>query len=323
MSSKLHNIKITILLATYNGADFLNEQLSSFANQTWENIDLIASDDGSSDSSLEILDTWKKSWSKGSFQIMKGPRAGHSENFRYLIQAVSDKKTYVAFSDQDDIWHRDKLEVAISKLISMGEDTPAMYCSRTRLVDVDGNPTGLSPLFTNPPSFTNSLTQSLAGGNTIVFNSAAFSIVRESAMKTKFLHHDWWSYQVLMGAGGKVYYDPKPQIDYRQHQNNVFGKNTGHAAILRRISGLLSGQYSQWIDNNLLALEACHSLLTADNLSIVRRLQEARQRGGISCAIFLWKNDIKRQTRMANIGLYVSVLFRRKLTLSNSARRVN
>ncbi|GAA0616071.1 hypothetical protein GCM10008943_33680 [Paenochrobactrum glaciei] len=152
----------------------------------------------------------------------------------------------------------------------------------------------------------------MAGGNTIVFNSAAFSIVRESAMKTKFLHHDWWCYQVLMGAGGKVYYDPKPQIDYRQHQNNVFGKNTGHAAILKRISGLLSGQYSQWIDNNLLALEACHSLLTADNLSIVRGLQEARRRGGISCAIFLWKNGIKRQTCVANIGLYVSVLLPRK-----------
>ncbi|QVQ38600.1 glycosyltransferase family 2 protein (plasmid) [Pseudochrobactrum algeriensis] len=310
----MHNIKITILLATYNGADFLNEQLISFVNQSWKNIDLIVSDDGSSDNTLEILNTWKKSWSKGSIQIIKGPRAGHAENFRYLIQAVSDKKTYVAFSDQDDIWHRDKLEVAMSKLISMGKDTPAMYCSRTRLVDVYGNPTGLSPLFTSPPSFTNSLTQSLAGGNTIVFNSAAFSIVRESAMKTKFLHHDWWSYQILTGAGGKVYYDPKPQIDYRQHQNNMFGKNIGYTAILRRIFGLLSGQYSQWIDSNLLALEKCHSLLTEDNQSIVRGLQEARQQGGISCAKFLWKNDIKRQTRMANIGLYVSVLFRRKST---------
>ncbi|GAA0616376.1 glycosyltransferase [Paenochrobactrum glaciei] len=140
----MYDKKITILLATYNGAAFLEEQLSSFANQSWKNIDLIVSDDGSSDNTLEIIDTWKKSWSKGSFEIIQGPRAGHAENFRYLIQAVSDKKTYVAFSDQDDIWHRDKLEVAMNKLISMGEDTPVMYCGRTRLVDVDGNPTGLS-----------------------------------------------------------------------------------------------------------------------------------------------------------------------------------
>lgn len=323
MSFKLQNKKITILLATYNGASFLEEQLTSFANQSWANIDILASDDGSSDNTIEILNTWAKSWRKGSFQVMKGPRDGHSENFRYLIKAVRDKKSYVAFSDQDDIWHKDKLKVAMSKLISMGEDTQAMYCSRTRLVDINGNPIGSSRLFINPPSFSNSLTQSLAGGNTIVFNDAAFSVVRESAMKTKFLYHDWWSYQVLMGTGGKVYYDPIPQIDYRQHQNNVFGKNIGHAAILRRIVGLLSGRYLQWIDSNLLALEACHSLLTADNLSIVRGLQEARRRGGISCAIFLWKNGIKRQTRMANIGLYVSVFFRRKSASCNSARRIN
>lgn len=312
MGSGLNNIKITILLATYNGAAFLEEQLNSFADQSWANIDVVASDDGSSDNTCEILNTWAKKWNKGAFQVIEGPRQGHSENFRHLIKTVRDTKTYVAFSDQDDIWHRDKLEVAMSKLMSISEDDPVMYCSRTRLVDAHGTPTGLSPLFTNPPSFANSLTQSLAGGNTIVFNSAAFSIVRESAMKTKFLYHDWWSYQILTGAGGKVYYDQTPQIDYRQHQNNVFGQNIGFAAILKRISGLLSGQYSQWIDSNLLALETCHSLLTADSLSIVRGLQRARRRGGISCALFLWKNGIKRQTRMANIGLYVSVLLRRK-----------
>ena len=60
--------------------------------------------------------------------MMKGPREGHSEIFRHLIKTVRDTKTYIAFSDQDDVWHRDKLEVAMSKLISMGENTPVMYC---------------------------------------------------------------------------------------------------------------------------------------------------------------------------------------------------
>lgn len=310
----MHNTKITILLATYNGAAFLEEQLSSFANQSWGNIDVLVSDDGSSDNTNEILDTWKTTWAKGSFQVMEGPREGHSENFRYLIKSVQDKKSYVAFSDQDDIWHKDKLKNAVSKLISMGENTQSMYCSRTRLVDINGNEIGLSPLFTKPPSFGNSLTQSLAGGNTIVFNHAAFAVIRESALKTSFSNHDWWCYQILMGAGGQVYYDRIPQIDYRQHQNNVFGRNTGVTAIWRRITGLWSGEYSQWIDSNLLALETCHDLLTTDNLNVVRGFQAARKRGGISCAIFLWRNGIKRQTRMANIGLYISVLIRKLST---------
>lgn len=307
----MQNTKVTILLATYNGTPFLDEQIHSFANQTWMDIDILVSDDGSTDGTNELLKTWQSRWTKGAFVILEGPKKGYAENFRYLINSIADKKTYVAFSDQDDIWHRDKLQNAINKLGSIGENTRSMYCSRTRLVDSSGNEIGFSPLFTHAPSFGNALTQSLAGGNTIVLNHAAFEVIRASALKTAFFSHDWWCYQILMGAGGQVYYDSVPQIDYRQHQNNVFGKNIGVTAIWRRVIGLFSGEYSQWINSNLIALETCHDLLTADNLNMVRGLQVARKRSGIRCALFLWRNDIKRQTCVANLGLYMSVLIRK------------
>ncbi|WP_075657601.1 glycosyltransferase family 2 protein [Pseudochrobactrum sp. B5] len=277
----MKNTTITILLATYNGAAFLDEQLNTIANQSWNNIDVLASDDGSSDDTLKILEAWKHSWTKGTFRVLKGPQKGFSENFRHLLCSVENDQTYIAFSDQDDIWHLDKLHNAISKLAAFGENTPAMYCSRTRLVDIEGKELGLSPLFSKRPSFENALTQSLAGGNTIVLNAAAFRTVRESVKRTDFVSHDWWCYLFLMGTGGHVYYDPAPQIDYRQHPNNVFGRNTGIKAIWKRIIGIITGDYSKWFGANLQSLERNHIFLTEENYKIIQKLLAARRSGGL------------------------------------------
>lgn len=307
----MSNSKVIILLATYNGATFLDEQLASFIEQSWNNIDLIVSDDGSTDETLTLLTKWQAKWSKGNFTIIKGPRTGYADNFRHLMLSLKNEESYVAFSDQDDIWHKDKLSNAINKLSLHKDIAPAMYCSRTRLVDVNGQAFGLSPLFSKPPSFSNALTQSLAGGNTIVMNTGAFNIVYQSAMRTSFFSHDWWCYQIITGAGGYVIYDPEPQIDYRQHDSNIFGRNTGTKAILRRIRGLLSGDFSLWLQSNLLGLEKCHDLLLRENIDIVTKFQAARKRSGIHCLLFLLRTGIKRQTGMANLGLYVTALIGR------------
>lgn len=307
----MKNIKITILLATYNGGSFLDEQLSSIANQSWSNIDVLVSDDGSSDDTLKILEAWSCNWTKGGFRILKGPQKGFSENFRYLLCSVENDQTYIAFSDQDDIWHPNKLENAVRKMALIDTSQPAMYCSRTRLVDADGKELGFSPLFSKMPSFENSLTQSLAGGNTIVLNTAAFCSVRESALRVNFISHDWWCYQILTGIGGYVYYDPVPQIDYRQHTNNIFGRNNGIKAILRRIIGLVTGEFSEWFGMNICSLEENRELLTEKNYNTIKGLLAARKAGGLQYVIFLWRNRISRQTWFANVGLYVSAILGR------------
>lgn len=303
--------KITILMATYNGAAFLEEQLTSFLEQSWNNIDLIVSDDGSKDETLTILIKWQQKWSKGNFTIIKGPQTGYADNFRHLILFLNETTDYVAFSDQDDIWHKNKLSTAINKLSLMADITPSMYCSRTCLVDISRQTIGLSPLFSKPPSFSNALTQSLAGGNTIVMNSEAFKIIYQSSLRTDFFSHDWWCYQIITGAGGHVVYDTEPQIDYRQHDTNVFGRNTGMKAILRRVRGLVSGDFSLWLQRNLLGLEKCHDLLLKENNDIIIKFQAARKRSGIHCLLFLLRNGIKRQTVTASLALYLTALIGR------------
>ena len=304
----LNKQKITILLATYNGEEFLDEQLNSLNNQNIDNINILVSDDGSTDNTLIILDKWRAKWIKGSFTILVGPQKGFCENFRFLINSLDADDTFVAFCDQDDVWHANKLNNALKRLASIDVNAQAMYCSRSRLIDAEGREIGFSPIFSKKPTFGNALVQSLAGGNTIVLNFAAFKLLRESAKRTTFFSHDWWCYQIIMGAGGHVIYDSVPQIDYRQHGNNIFGRNKGVQAKWRRIVALFSGDYSEWIDVNLYALEKCQDLLLENNVDLINKFKIARKGNVVKRLLFLFKNDIKRQTYIPNIGLYVSAL---------------
>src|SRR5690606_26251104 len=103
-----------------------------------------------------------------------GPGRGFSENFRSLIKRPAET-AFLAYADQDDVWKPDKLSAAIARIEQAGPG-PVLYCSRTELIDQDGAPLGMSPLFSRPPDVRNAILQSIAGGNTMVMNRAAARI---------------------------------------------------------------------------------------------------------------------------------------------------
>jgi len=299
------------LLATYNGAPFLEEQLDSIARQDLPFIDVWASDDGSTDDTLAILEAWRVRWSKGDFRIISGPRQGYVENFRRMMTSKYDESTHIAFSDQDDIWDSDKLSHAVSRLDEVEPGEMAMYCGRTRLIGRDGSPLGLSPLFSRQPSFGNAIVQSLAGGNTIVLNKAAFEVVCESCLRTGFVSHDWWCYQIVSGAGGRVIYDPVPKVSYRQHDNNLIGENQGWAARMRRLQALAHGRFAEWNAINIDALERCRDLLDENGKQILDGFKAARMGGCFHNLRCLLAHRIHRQTRASDVALYLAAAFGR------------
>ncbi|WP_407362917.1 hypothetical protein [Pseudomonas luteola] len=95
--------------------------------------------------------------------ILEGPRQGFSKKFMSLIRNKLIEADYFAFSDQNDIWHEDKLERSVISLSTIEKSTPRLYFTRTHLIDENGNSIGYSPLFQGKPSFNNALIQSLAG----------------------------------------------------------------------------------------------------------------------------------------------------------------
>lgn len=301
--------KVAILLCTYHGQHYLAEQLDSFAAQTHSNWEVWASDDGSEDDTHAILEAYQKTWPAGRLSIHFGPAEGFAANFLSLTCKASIEADYYAYSDQDDVWEADKLERAVRWLETIPPNIPALYCSRTRLVDADNYEIGLSPLFSKPPSFANALMQNIGGGNTMVFNNAARALLREAGEDTLVITHDWWAYMVVTGCGGKVFYDSYPSLRYRQHDGNLVGMNATWAARFKRIRMLWEGRFRSWNDSNIAALRKLQHKLTPENLETLERFAKARQMSLIPRLIHLKRSGIYRQTLFGNLGLIAAAVF--------------
>lgn len=308
-NSNFETDTVAVLMCTYNGADYLEQQLHSFSAQSHKNWLLYASDDGSNDTTREILAHYQQLWSTREVKILEGPAKGFVENFISVTRAAEGSAAYYAWSDQDDIWHADKLERALQWLKSIPEDKPALYCGRTQLVDEANQELGLSMLFRKQPSFANALMQNIGGGNTMVFNQAACRLILQSSENTQLVSHDWWAYIIISGAGGRVFYDQQPCLRYRQHDDNLIGANTGWVARIIRIRKLLQGRFREWNTINIAALQQHKECLTANNIQIMQRFTHAKQKSLLARLVLLKRSGVYRQTLMGNLGLVFAAVF--------------
>lgn len=301
--------KVAILLCTYDGQQYLPEQLESFEAQTHSDWVVCASDDGSKDDTLAILARYESKWRPGQMRVFNGPRKGFVANFLSLTCNPDIQADLYAYSDQDDVWHAEKLERAVQWHASVPAGMPALYCTRTALVDGAGAPIGQSPLFTRPPSFANALTQNVGGGNTMVFNDAARQLLLNAGPQPKAVAHDWWVYLLISACGGKVHYDPRPSLLYRQHGGNLIGANASIGARIERIRMLLAGHLRDWNDRNIQMLTPLQAQLTEQNRETFNRFAAARKKGPVGRLVGVLKSGVYRQTALGNLGLLVAAVF--------------
>jgi glycosyltransferase involved in cell wall biosynthesis len=302
--------KVLILLATYNGADFLQQQLDSIRAQTHEQWELLASDDGSTDETRELLARFAASVPQ-SVVVLEGPKKGFWRNFVSLVRSEAADADLYAFCDQDDIWFHDKLARAVAWFETQADVAPALYFSRTELIGSDGATRGYSPEFVRPPTFQNALVQNIGGGNTMVFNRRARLFLRATPQGARIVSHDWWAYQLVTGVGGTAHYDPKPSLQYRQHGQNLVGGNRGFKSRLLRIQAFAGGQVAAWSEVNLSFLHAMRELLLPESVIVLDRFARARNGSAPMRLWQLWKSGVYRQTTLENIGLYLGALFRK------------
>ena len=302
--------QVAILMCTKNGAAFLDEQLNSIADQTHANWTLFVSDDGSTDATGNILKRFAASHAQKTF-LRCGPRKGACANFLSLATDPAIDADYFAFSDQDDVWYKDKLARALTWLATVPADVPAFYCGRTELVSDDGRSYGFSPLFGRPIAFRNALIQSLGGGNTMVFNKAAKRLV-ETAGRLEVVLHDWWMYQLVSAAGGAIRYDPQPTLKYRQHPDNLIGTNRGWRAYLVRFRMILRGRFRDWNTMNIAALQQVPAyLIKPQNRVTLQLFAKARTASLPKRLFYLWHSGVYRQTMIGNIGLIAATILKR------------
>ena len=300
--------EVAILMCTFEGQRFLHQQLASFEAQSLKAWTLLVSDDGSSDNTLDILQSHQRQWGKGKLSIQGGPRQGFAANFLNLTCQAEIKADFYAYADQDDIWEADKLERAVNWLKTIPADVPALYCSRTRLVDEENKTLGFSPLFKKPPCFANALVQNIGGGNTMVFNHASRKLLCQAGKDIEVVSHDWWAYILVTGCGGKVLYDKYPSVRYRQHKENLIGCNKFLKKNFSILNKFLSGNYKNWNNLNLKALKTINENLLTENIKIMNIFKETRDLKMIKRLIKLSKITVYKQTLIGDIGIYFGII---------------
>lgn len=298
---------VAILLCTYNGAEYLREQLDSFIRQTHRNWVAYASDDGSTDATLDILGEYQHALGD-QLVILSGPRQGFAKNFISLIQNPAVRGEYFAFSDQDDIWMPDKLTRSLVALQPADHETPALYCSRTQLIDKSGRSIGFSPLLSKRPGFRNALVQSLAGANTMLINQRARELLCLTPPDARIVAHDWLTYLIVSSYQGLIVFDPVPTLLYRQHGGNLIGSNTGMKRRLTRVIGMFRGRFSEWNEMNLSILLAHKINLDQEHRRLLEQFELARRSPLLKRLRLLAETGVYRQTLAGNVRLFVAAI---------------
>ncbi|WP_404455291.1 glycosyltransferase family 2 protein [Oceanobacillus kapialis] len=216
----MSNETVQVLMSTYNGEKYLDEQIRSLVAQIGVNVKILVRDDGSKDNTITILKNWEK---EGVLNWYSGANLKPALSFMDLVKNAP-KADYYAFCDQDDFWHKEKLAIAVKKLGEFSDNEPALYFSNKQLVD-----SNLIPIRTKGQKPKISLGSSLiinpVTGCTMTINHFLLEMVKKYDNKNLYMH-DAWIYRVCMALDGKVVFDEKPHIDYRQHENNVIGGTT-------------------------------------------------------------------------------------------------
>ncbi|MFW0758501.1 glycosyltransferase family 2 protein [Pseudomonas sp. H11T01] len=309
--SDCHTATVAILMCTYNGGSFLAEQLASFQRQIHRNWTVYASDDGSQDETLDLLQASSTQWGLGRLQIVEGPRRGFVANFLSLTCRADISADFYAWADQDDVWKEGKLQKALAWLTTVPRHIPALYCGRTELIGESGVPFGYSPKFSLAPHFSNALVQNIGGGNTMVFNQAARELLQEAGDNLVVPSHDWWAYLLVSGAGGIVHYDPIPTVLYRQHDENLVGTNSSWFARVKRVRMTFQGRFYEWTTQNIHALETMRHRLSQEHQAKLAQFKAARGQKFLLRILGFQRAGLYRQTLFGNLGLILATLLKK------------
>ena len=216
---------VAVLMSTYNGEEYIREQLDSIYKQEGVMVKLFVRDDGSTDGTIDILKEYSRRY---PLEItLDGENVRPGESFMRLVYKYADvpEIDYYAFADQDDIWLPKKLYVAIEKIKRIAHDKPVLYCSN-QYIYADGENKGDRHTEPQRVDLISHLTKNTIAGCTFVFNKRLAQLVNESERPDsriiRYRLHDAWLMLVAITCG-RVVYDKNSNMLYRIHGGNTVG----------------------------------------------------------------------------------------------------
>ncbi len=300
--------KIIILLSTYNGAKYLKNQIDSLLSQSYDDFRIIARDDGSSDESLEIL----KSYNTIEL-IDSNSNLGSIQSFAILLDYAlrETKADYFMFCDQDDVWHKDKISITLSKMHQMQqtfEEMPLLVHTDLEVVDerlhaISSSLMRFQYLNADKDTLRDLVMQNHITGCTMMLNR---KLVKKSLpIPNEAIMHDWWI-GLVASTFGKIGFIDQPTLGYRQHTHNAVGaKQFDLPFILKKISKKLElypntsqakaflEHYRDQLDNNEIEMLEAFSVLCE------KTWREKR--------VILLRYRLLKQGFIRNIGLFLKI----------------
>ena len=266
-----------VVLATCNGATYLDQQLASILGQTIPPQRVLVVDDASADGTLNLLQAWQRQ-APLLIEFLPQPlhRQGSCASFQRLLAA--SRAPYVMPADQDDVWDQTKAErllLAMDELErSWGATSPLLVHADLRLIHREGSL--LAPSFhryqglrPERSDWLSIATQNVVTGCACLLNRAC--IEQALPFPPEVVLHDWWLAQVAAHEGA-IAYLPAPCVSYRQHTTNVVGAVGWRRQLVRRLQELgsadtLAELAEARIGPGLRQLRACHKRFPPDPLA--------------------------------------------------------
>lgn len=232
---------ITVLMATYQGAEYIREQIDSILAQTTPDIRMLIVDDHSTDGTDQIIKEYEAQYpNRITCQSHDTPSGGAAANFGRLFRQVSSG--YVMLSDQDDIWFPHKTECLLEKMKSLetefDEDTPILVHSDMEVADEHGNSVHASffkyqHVVPERSQLNQLLVENNITGAATMMNAAMLPYLQDIPADCSM--HDWWMALVACCVG-KIGWVEEPLYLYRQHGTNTLGAKTQMEQFVSRIS---------------------------------------------------------------------------------------
>ncbi len=305
---------VLILLSTYNGERYLEEQLDSLYNQEGVDVHILARDDGSKDNTISILKSYQNHLS--NMIIIEGENIGVGASFFSLIkEAVDNHKgyDYYAFCDQDDVWFKHKL---ISGVSALNNSNAALKLFFSSAINTNAN---LQPLPVSCVRTVNSFGANLVAnhilGCTMMFNEKLLieinkiNIIPFSIPNGIIPIHDNWTALVAYSLGADVIQSEDPLMYYRQHSHNVIGSSQGFLSLQKnRIKRFIHNVTHVKANKCIIALQVLNNRIPEKNKQLLDYV--ATYRDGFSCKIrLLFDKRIYEYGLIDNISTFFVILF--------------
>jgi glycosyltransferase involved in cell wall biosynthesis len=225
--------KIVILMATYNGEKYVSAQIKSILEQTYNNFDLIIRDDGSTDKTISIIKSIIERNDKKNIYLLKNKSSKHGQlkNFANLFNYAKDKYKYIMFSDQDDIWYKNKIQISLDAIKKKG-DTPTLIYTNYINWNMKDKTKNIAYSYIPECTFERLFVQNWTMGCTYLLNKGMIKQIEN--IPDGVDNHDYWI-ALVSSLNNNIEYLPQVTMEHRLHANNVTGRENSKSFKNRAI----------------------------------------------------------------------------------------